>query len=123
MKRSHFITFIILIIITTFIVASIINIYKERNREGIILSPSKYKSVEISDSLGTTQILMNFHKYFIVGGSNVAYGEFDKNKAEFEWQDENNLIIRLPSNAVLRSKETKVQFFQEIVNIKYEEIE
>ncbi|MEP6793410.1 MAG: hypothetical protein ABJB16_03725 [Saprospiraceae bacterium] len=97
------------------------SVQKAKNREGIILSPDKSKSVEIINSLGTTQVLMNFHKRFIGGGSNVFSGDIDINEIFLKWTDDNHLIVTVPSNSVIRNRENTIKFFGEIVHVEYHE--
>lgn len=122
MKKSTFIIFILSVFIITYISFSLLNVHNAKKKEGIVLSPNKTKSVEFFDEFGTEQIFMNFHKHFIVGGSNVASGKFDKQNVELEWIEDNTLIIRTPENTIFSSKETKVGFFKEEVKIIYEDI-
>lgn len=121
MKIIYYICLFLLTIILFWAFTSYKSVQKAKNREGIILSPDKSKSVEIINSLGTTQVLMNFHKRFIGGGSNVFSGDIDINEIFLKWTDDNHLIVTVPSNSVIRNRENTIKFFGEIVHVEYHE--
>lgn len=121
MKIIYYICLFLLTFVLFWAFTSYESVQKAKNRKGIILSPDKSKSVEIINSFGTTQVLMNFHKRFIGGGSNVFSGSIDKNEILLNWADDTHLIVTVPSNSVLRNRENTVKFFDEIVHVEYHE--
>lgn len=121
MKIIYYICLFLLTIVLFWAFTSYTSVQKAKNREGIILSPDKSKSVEIINSLGTTQVLMNFHKRFIGGGSNVFLGDIDINEILLKWTDDNHLIVTVPTNSVIRNRENIIKFFGDIVHVEYHE--
>lgn len=97
------------------------NVHKAKNREGIILSLSKNKSVEFINGINTSQLMMNFHRNLTVGGSNIVSGNFDRNDIEVIWQDENTLIIEYQKGTILNNQEAEIYFFGDIVKVIYRE--
>ena len=93
---------------------------RQKNRDDVIYSPDKNKSIEIIQGVGTNQLILNFHKFITVGGSNVAVGDFDSNQISTKWDGNNHLIVLNPLNIKLRSKETIIKFFSEEVSVSYE---
>ncbi len=121
-KKSNFFIILIFVFIGTWIGSSMMNVHKAKNREGIILSPSKNKSVEFINGINTSQLMMNFHRNLTVGGSNIVSGNFDRNDIEVIWQDENTLIIEYQKGTKLNSREGEVYFFGDIVKVIYREV-
>ena len=99
------------------------NVHEAKNRQGILLSPNKSKSVEIINILGRSQAMMNFHKNLIVGGSNIVSGNFEKDEVIMEWKDENTLVFKSSKDIKLTNKEEEIYFFGEIVKVNYEAFE
>ncbi|MBK6498033.1 MAG: hypothetical protein IPG48_08180 [Saprospiraceae bacterium] len=121
MKKVNFIIILLAVIIITWIGSSIRNVQNAKSRVGIILSPDKTKSVEFINAINTSQILMNYHKAFTVGGSNVVSGDFKEEDINLKWRDQNTLIIEYPKGIELNNKEDELYFFGEIVQINYKE--
>lgn len=122
MKKSNLILLLFIVVVSTWIGTSILNVQNAKNRKGIILSPNMSKSVEFINANGTSQLLMNFHKNLTVSGSNIASGNFDANEIKVIWSDEYNLSIEYPNGVKLRNKEEEIYYFGEIIKINYKEI-
>ncbi len=122
MKKRNAILMIVGVVILTWFISSYLQVQQARNRDGIILSPKKTKSVEFVNSIGTFQVMMNFHRKFVVAGSNVASGNFNENDIHLDWIDENTVLFKYPKGITLRNNEDEIYFFGETVNIVYEEL-
>ena len=119
------ITFVLLAIFTIFIAwlaGTLMAVHKAKNRAGILLSPDKSKSVEIIDWGSNSQAFMNFHKRFIVAGSNITSGDFKENEIVMEWRDNKTLIIKHPKGTAFRNKEEELYFIGELTKIEYQEL-
>ena len=101
---------------------SYVSLHQSRSRDGIILSPDKKKSIEISEFFGTNQIIINFHKLLRIGGAGVASGNFEIDQIEIEWIDNNIVLIKYPKGIEFNSKEDHSGFFGDSVEIRYREI-
>ena len=117
-KRTHFLL-VLIVVSAASIFSSYTHVKQAQNREGIILSPDKSKSVEIIEIGDSSQAIVNFHKRFAVGGSNLASISFDPDRIEFKWLDENNLRVTVRKGARLSAKEDEIYFLGETVKVEY----
>lgn len=122
MKVSHVIPIIIVVMIVTWCITSISNVQKAKNREGIILSPDKSKSLEFVNTMGTYQVLVNYHKHFMVTGSNVTSGDFQIDDLKLSWIGNDSILIEHVPGINFNSKETELYFFRNQVIVQYEEL-
>lgn len=122
MKEVSVILVIVVVLILTWLGSSMINVQKAKKKEGIFLSPNKNKSVEFINAIGTSQLLMNFHENLIVGGSNIASGNFNETEVGIKWQNENTLIIEYPQGTELNHIEEELYFYGDTVKINYKTI-
>lgn len=123
MKVKWFLLILVAILLGTWLITSILNVHQAKNREGILLSPHQSKSAEVINSLGSTNVMVNFHENLIVGGSKVAAGKFLIDDIKLDWLNNDTLKIRVKKLIDIREKEDKVQLFDNVVYIKYEEFE
>ena len=119
LNRKYVIPLIILSLILTWLLSSLSNVNKAKNREGIVLSPDKSKSVEFIEAIGTSQLMMNYHKSLFVGGSNIVSGNFNENEMRIKWLNEDSLLIEYPESVQLRNQESELYFFGEITKVIY----
>ena len=120
MKSKHLIFVVCLTVLLVWGLSSTLNVQRIKSREGILLSPQESKSVEYINVLGSSQLLMNFHKNFLVGGSNIVSGDFEQNEIEYYWTDENKLTIEYPQDTRFNTKEEEIYFFGDTVKIQYQ---
>ncbi len=121
MKRKYVIPLVVLSVTLAWLLSSLSNVNKAKNRDGIILSPAKTKSVEFIEAIGTSQLMMNYHKSFIVGGSNIVSGDFNENEMRIKWMTEDSLLIEYPESVQLRNQEFELYFFGESTVILYQD--
>lgn len=107
--------------LSSMIVISISSVKEAQSREGIILSPNNKKSIEFISSKDRTQVLANFHKLFFIGGGNVVVINTKPDNIQIEWIDNDNLKVRCPKDSSIEFKNDVVSFFNESINIIYEE--
>ena len=123
MKVKWFLLILVVIMLGTWLITSILNVHQAKNREGILLSPNQSKSAEITNNLGLTTVMVNFHKNLIVGGSHVASGNFLIDDIKLDWLNDDTLRIKVKKILDFRKKEDQVQLFENVVYIKYEGLE
>jgi hypothetical protein len=123
MKVKWFLFILVAIMLGTWLITSILNVHQAKNREGILLSPNQSKSAEVTNSLGSTNVMVNFHENLIVGGSHVASGNFLIDDIKLDWLNDDTLRIRAKKILDFRKKEDQVQLFENVVYIKYEGLE
>ena len=123
MKVKWVILILTCIMVVTWLITSFLNVHQAKNREGILLSPNQSKSAEVINNLGSSTIMVNFHKNLIVGGTQVATGNFLIDDIKLVWLNDDTLKIEAKKIFDIRNKEDKVQLFGNIVYIKYEAFE
>ena len=123
MKVKWFLFILVAIMLGTWLITSILNVHQAKNREGILLSLYQSKSAEVTNSLGSTNVMVNFHENLIVGGSHVASGNFLIDDIKLDWLNDDTLRIRAKKILDFRKKEDQVQLFENVVYIKYEGLE
>ena len=119
LKKSKKILLLIATFIITWLSLSYLDLQEARNKKELILSPDENKSVEIFKSIGTNQIFLNFHRLLMSSGSNVASGEFDVEKIEIEWIDNNKVLVKYPRDSKFITKNNNIKFFSTNVEIRY----
>lgn len=120
MKQKHFLLLLLIVFLCVWIFGSLSNVSRAKNRPNIMLSPDKSKSAEVVDGIGSTQILVHFHKTFTVASSTIASGSIDKDSLSMHWQNDSTLVIKTALSDVYTSRETHSQYFTESVNVMYD---
>lgn len=119
MTKNKFIIASALFILIAYFLISYFSFRKAITREGNITCPDLSKSVRYTKIFNSSQVYMEFHKFFNPGGSNVISFEQDLLDVRIKWIDNDTLSIYYPQEAKINWKEDSVIFFSDKVYVKY----
>lgn len=106
-------------VVGTYLFGTFQNLKEARSGDDKVLSPDRYKSVQVSPYNGQTQLYLHYHKYVMILSTPLSRIDAAQEDVKIEWVDNTSVEIEYPTGATVSNESNSEFLMGDTISIKY----